>query len=354
MHADNSKHSLPRHFDALDGLRGLAAIAVALFHWLLSFQGYLAVDFFLVLSGFILAHRYLYAGERPTGGAFVLARLARLYPMHLYGLLTYTLVYFLLVKDIPRYPDGTIFTLLQQLTLTHNIGLNAQGQTWNAPGWSISVEFWLNLAFFCYIGQRTHSLHLVLMSAASLVVIGNLTGHLDTTYQNYFQVLNSGLLRGWASFVLGVLAYRAYRVLSGVRIAAWLLMAAQLFSLGLVLFLLFGRQGALRILDLFAPFVFAALVLLFAFEGSLLARLLGKLKWLGTISYSVYLNHLIVLMLVDTGIGGLGYSHWALTPLYLVVLLVYSAATYRLVERPSQRLIQQTVSTWLRPASALS
>lgn len=47
------------YFKSLDGLRGLAAIAVALFHWLLSFSGYLAVDFFLVLSGFILAH-YLY------------------------------------------------------------------------------------------------------------------------------------------------------------------------------------------------------------------------------------------------------------------------------------------------------
>ncbi|MES2819190.1 MAG: acyltransferase [Pseudomonadota bacterium] len=348
MRNDNN-NPLTRYFGALDGLRGLAAIGVALFHWLLSFQGYLAVDFFLVLSGFILAHRYLYAGERPSGRAFVLARLARLYPMHFYGLVTYTLVYFLLVKDIPRYPDGTLFTLLQQLTLTHNVGLNIHGQTWNAPGWSISVEFWLNLAFFCYIGRRTSSLHLLLMSVAGLVVIANLTGHLDTTYQNYFQVLNSGLLRGWAAFVLGILAYRAYRVLSGVRIAAWLLMVAQLVSLGLVLFLLFGRQGTLRILDLFAPFVFAALVLLFAFESSLLARLLAKLKWLGTISYSVYLNHLIILMLVDTGLGSLGYSHWTLTPVYLIALIAYSAATYRFIERPAQRLIQKTARTWLRP-----
>lgn len=349
MHTDINSHTLPRHFGALDGLRGLAAIAVALFHWLLSFQGYLAVDFFLVLSGFILAHRYLYAGERPSAGAFVLARLARLYPMHFYGLVSYTLVYFLLVKDIPRYPDGTIFTLLQQLTLTHNIGLNPQGHSWNAPGWSISVEFWLNLAFFCYIGHRTRSLHLLLMSVASLVVIANLTGHLDTTYQNYFQVLNSGLLRGWAAFVLGVLAYRAYRRLCGIHIAAWCLMAAQLLSLGLVLFLLFGRQGALRILDLGAPFVFAALVLLFAFENNPLARLLAKLKWLGTISYSVYLNHLIVLMLVDTGLGGLGLSHWALTPLYLIALILYSTLTYRWIERPGQRLTRQVARLWLRP-----
>ena len=100
---------------ALDGLRGLAAIAVALFHWLLSFAGFLAVDFFLVLSGFILAHRYPYSDSPVSSGRFVLSRLARLYPMHLFGLLSYTLVYTLLLKDIPRYPDGTLFTFLRHL-----------------------------------------------------------------------------------------------------------------------------------------------------------------------------------------------------------------------------------------------
>ncbi|WP_263147281.1 acyltransferase [Pseudomonas sp. RIT-PI-AD] len=328
-----------RRFEALDGLRGIAAIAVALFHWLLSFNGYLAVDFFLVLSGFILAHRYLYGANRPSATGFTLARLGRLYPLHLYGLLSYALVYTWLAGDIPRYPDGTLFTLLQQLTLTHNIGLNPHGQTWNAPGWSISVEFWLNLAFFACIGRRTPGPLLLLISVACLVLVGNLTGHLDTTYQNYFRVANSGLLRGWASFLLGVLAYRAYLGLRGRRLPSGALALVQVLALAMAVALFFPRPLALRPLELFAPPLFALLVLAYAFQGTYPARLLGRLEGLGTISYSLYLNQLVVLMLVDSGLSApFGYSHWALTPVYLLALLAYSALTYRYLETPGKRL----------------
>ncbi len=328
------------HFDALDGLRGVAALAVALFHWLLSFNGYLAVDFFLVLSGFILAHRYLYGADRPDARGFVVARLARLYPLHLYGLASYALVYTVLAGDIPRYPDGTLATLLQQLTLTHNVGLNVHGQTWNAPGWSISVEFWLNLAFFAWIGRRTPSLALLLASLACLTLVAVLTGHLDTTFQNYFRVFNSGLLRGWASFLLGVLAYRGYRALSLRHLPPVPLGLVQALLLAAAVALFLPR--ALRLADLLAPPLFALGVTAFAFAGGGPARLLARLKGLGTISYSIYLNHLVVLMLVNSGVcEPLGLAHGPLTPLYLVVLLAYSAFTYRYLEAPGKRLFRR-------------
>lgn len=329
-----------KYFDALDGLRGLAALGVALFHWLLSFAGYLAVDFFLVLSGFILAHRYLHGRDGTGSGRFVLARLARLYPMHLFGLLSYALVLGWITGQFPRYPDGTLFTLVQQLTLTHNIGLNQHGLTWNAPAWSISVEFWLNLLFFCCIGRQTKSLSLLLLSVASLVLIHSQTGHLDTTYQNYFQALNSGLLRGWASFMLGVLAYRAYRRIALLELDRKLLSVAEMLAVIAALLLVFGLRPSSRPLELFAPFVFAALVLLFSLQQGLLSHLAAKLKWLGTISYSIYLNHLIVLMLVDTYLGGrLGVEHASLTPVYLALLLLYSRLTYSCIEVPGKQLL---------------
>lgn len=334
------------YFKALDGLRGLAAIAVALFHWLLSFAGFLAVDFFLVLSGFILAHRYLYSDSPVSSGKFILSRLARLYPMHLFALFSYALVYTLLVKDIPRYPDGTLFTFIQQLTLTHNIGLNPHGNTWNIPSWSISVEFWLNLLFFCCICRNTSSFALLLMSVTGLTVIYNLTGHIDTTYQNYFQVLNSGLLRGWSSFVLGILAYRGWRVIRTIAFTPLIILLAECAVSTVALALFFARGGDLRPLDIFAPFVFAALVMVFALEQGLLARLTAKLGWIGTISYSIYLNHLTILMLVDTGLTRLGLSHAQITPFYLGALLLCSAITYRWIETPGKRWIMN-LSTML-------
>lgn len=324
------------YFHALDGLRGIAAIAVALFHWLLSFAGFLAVDFFLVLSGFILAHRYLYSERQVSAGRFVLSRVARLYPMHLFGLLSYAVVYTVLAGNIPRYPDGTLFTFVQQLTMTHNIGLNPHGQTWNVQSWSISVEFWLNLAFFCWIRRSTSSLSLLIMSVAGLVIIHGMTGNIDTTYQNYFQVINSGLLRGWSSFVLGILAYRGWL---WARDRDWqrpAIALAELIALLGVLALFFGRGEGMKPMQIFAPLLFAAVVTLFALEQGLLSRLIARCQWLGTISYSIYLNHLVVLMLVDTGLKGLGLSHSALTPIYLGGLLVYSMATYRWIELPGK------------------
>lgn len=331
------------YFHALEGLRGLAAIAVALFHWLLSFAGFLAVDFFLALSGFILAHRYLYGAQETSTGGFVLTRIARLYPMHLFGLFSYALVYTWLAGIYPRYPDGTLFTFLQQLTLTQNIGLNQLGLTWNLPSWSVSVEFWLNLAFFCFISRRSKSLALLLSSLVGLAIIHSQTGHLNTSFQNYFQVINSGLLRGWSSFALGLLAYRAYRQARHIAWPAWLLSGAEVLISLIVLGLFFGRGDTLHHLDILSPFVFAAMVLIFALEGGVLSRAVARLNGLGRMSYSIYLNQLVVLMLVDTGLAHLGYSHGQLVPVYLGVLLAYSALTYRWIEVPAKRGLLQLV-----------
>lgn len=75
-------------FHTLDSLRGLAAIAIVVFHVTGDWGGYLAVDFFLVLSGFILSHKYLYMSDVDSI-SFVGSRLARLYPLHIYSLFTF-------------------------------------------------------------------------------------------------------------------------------------------------------------------------------------------------------------------------------------------------------------------------
>lgn len=327
------------HFDSLDGLRGVAALGVALFHWLMSFYGYLAVDFFLVLSGFILAHRYLYAAKPVPALNFASARIARLYPMHLFTLIAYLFTWLALSGSMPRFPDGTIFTFVQHLTLTQNIGLNSNGLTWNAPSWSISVELWLNLLFICCITRKTSSITLIILSVASLVIIYRLTGHLDTHYQNYFQVLNSGLLRGWASFALGIVTYRAWLKLRTKTLPSKLLIGIEFICILAIAGLLYPRDSNTHALDIFAPLIFACAVLVVALGRSGSARFLAKLKWLGTISYSVYLNQLFILLLVGAAINKLGYSPAPLAPLYIIILLAFSSITYRYIELPGKRII---------------
>ncbi len=135
-----------QRFLALDALRGLAALWVVYFH-VFGGLGYLAVDFFLVLSGFILSHRYWYADKPATPLVFINHRIARLYPLHLYTLLVFVLVHWLMYWTMPSYPDGALFTFVQHLTMMHNIGLNPHGLTWNYPSWSVSVEFVVNILF---------------------------------------------------------------------------------------------------------------------------------------------------------------------------------------------------------------
>ena len=182
-------HSQTR-FLAVDSLRGAAALTVAIYHFSPSWAGYLAVDFFFVLSGFVLSHTYLYRKTPITLREFTIRRLARLYPLQIFTLLMFILVWITIQGQIPVQPDGTLFTFFQQLTLTHNVGLNPSGLSWNYPGWSISVEFWVNIAFILFVFRTTRSSGIFLVATSGLMVIYWNTGHLETQAANYFGFLN--------------------------------------------------------------------------------------------------------------------------------------------------------------------
>ncbi len=336
-----------QRFLALDALRGLAALWVLYFH-VYGGMAYLAVDFFLVLSGFILSHRYLYSDKPSTPLAFINHRIARLYPLHLYTLLMFTLVHWLMYWTMPDFPDGTLFTFIQNLTMTHNIGLNPHGLTWNYPSWSVSVEFWVNIAFIFLITRQTRSGILFLLGTLGILVLFIQHGQLNTQADNYFGFLNSGLLRGMASFLLGILSYRVYRFYRGDwrvgRYAGWLETLCLLVLVGF----LWSRTSASMGMDVFVPYFALLMVALFAFEQGWLSRALRKLSWLGEISYSVYLNHLVVLMLVRH--FSLTY-HWnwekpLILGMTLSVTVVYSHFTYRYLEIPLGKVMRRGLE-WL-------
>ena len=161
----------------LDAGRGVGAFSVVLWHWshffdegvhataggvsarpfsevfyLLYNYGWMGVEFFFVLSGFIFFQYYygLISDRRIGAGNFFKRRFARLYP--LYGL---TLLMVILLQEIYRqqhgsnfvYPQGTAADLLQAATLTSHWWPN-QELFFNGPSWSISVECFLYALFF--------------------------------------------------------------------------------------------------------------------------------------------------------------------------------------------------------------
>jgi peptidoglycan/LPS O-acetylase OafA/YrhL len=121
-------------------------------------KGYLAVDMFFVLSGFVMAHVYRRAfseGATEHYRSFLMARIARLYPLHIFILLL-----FVATAAVSQFMAGLATGSFESIPLTGprslgaiiaNIfmlqGLSAGQLSWNYPTWSISVEFMAYLAF---------------------------------------------------------------------------------------------------------------------------------------------------------------------------------------------------------------
>lgn len=324
------------HFDVLEALRGFAAAMVVLYHLTGDWSGYLAVDFFLILSGFILTHATHNSPYPPSKRDFILKRLFRLYPLHIFTLGLVIVVHFIINRTAPVIADENLPTLIQQFTLTNNVGLN-HGLDWNYPSWSISVEFWVNMIFIFCIPRTTPTVLLVLLAILPLCLIFVMTGHLNVHYQNYFTVVNAGLLRGLGSFCLGILAYRLYQIGDTSRILDHARRYATLYESFLIvafLALLIIPAAIKTPYDFFVPPLFFMMVVLFAFESGKISKSLKGFKYLGTLSYSIYLNQIAVIMAVSAFFRAYDISNNNKIMTVMLLLFGVSYLTYHYIEYP--------------------
>jgi peptidoglycan/LPS O-acetylase OafA/YrhL len=150
---------MPKNLKPLTALRFFAAMWVVAYNlWptlgrerpLLLAKGYLGVDLFFILSGFILCHVYLrtFGERRFSYRAFLWARLARIYPTHIVTLIGFgALVYLGALLGVRAGGNVLIWpSLPAELTLTQAWGLAPLGG-WNHPAWSISAEWFAYLCF---------------------------------------------------------------------------------------------------------------------------------------------------------------------------------------------------------------
>src|SRR5688572_11994062 len=150
----------PADIRSLTSLRFFAALAVVAFHYMRAFpagagaaaaltaKGYLAVDFFFILSGFILAHVYLPAIEQDAFRArdFYAKRLARIYPVHFVTAMVAVVMFAAAEKmEIPGR-DFSFHDLFANLLLVHGWGVS-DDLSLNKPSWSISAEWFAYLLF---------------------------------------------------------------------------------------------------------------------------------------------------------------------------------------------------------------
>lgn len=346
---------------ALTGMRGVAAWFVVLFHSRMGIadqigpgtlhvlsKGYLAVDLFFMLSGFVLwlnyAERLKEHGWAYTP-AFLARRLARIWPLHM--LMLCGAVAFALLLTLRGSPDAAHYPwseLPLHIILAQNWGFT-QGLHWNDPSWSISCEFAAYLCFpllafnFRRNGVSTPLLILALIAIASALHLVMRAAGATTLGMD---IPHLGLPRAFCEFAMGTILCalwarwreRAQRPLAGSLICLALLSAA----------LMLGAPETLAV-----PLLFAAMLSAVALTGSSRVNPLGcvPLHYLGEISYATYLVHfLLYIVFKYLFVADPLHVPSAMLALFLLLVLGASVALHHMVERPAQRMLNRAFDAW--------
>ena len=372
---------MPR-LDRLTSIRGVAALYVILFHcqgrvggfdlspWTgLLEKGYLAVDFFFVLSGFILA--YVYAPEFDAGRGrflqFLGFRLARIYPVHLLTLaLAVAVVTWFFGFGHAGGMSNTGTTLLSNILLAHAWGIHEQ-LSWNFPSWSISAEWFAYLAFPWLLAisrvtaQRAwESLLgavLCLISLAAVVALVRQPGlrigswlfvsHAQWT-RAFDLTFDLALVRVGCEFLAGLFVFRAYQLISKRR-CDWSAPVAIVSLVSLVICLHVPWPRFRLGQDLLAVTLMTITILCVALDRHRLAEVLEyrPLVYLGEASYSIYMAHGVVLWLfyglTESGMLAEGQNLREGTVLAAAVItatLATGALLYEVCEQPARRKLR--------------
>ena len=377
-------------FEALDALRGICALLVVLFHipiyHTLKDAGTFAnlqfcVDMFFALSGFVLCHAY---GRRLNGGAqglrFVVARFARLWPLHVTVLALFVgleLAKFVFSRADTNFaldsqafaPGRSLWEIVTNLLFLQSFGLHS-GLTWNGPAWSAALEFYVSILFAAIVllfPRRKYDVFLGLCVTAGLLLY-------SVSPNTLFVTTDWGMLRACFGFFAGCLVYDL-RQRSGVRLKAPSLLEAGC----LVLVIAFAVTTPSDGWQFAFPLAAMIVIYVFSFDQGAVSTVLRypALQKLGLWSYSIYMIHTFIFQVMKMGasfIGqkaGLNLVTWhnddklvllgtpdqALLPaliLSVVLVVPVAALTYRWIEKPAMDEIRGGFSTTRRAVSGVA
>jgi peptidoglycan/LPS O-acetylase OafA/YrhL len=353
------------HIKPLTSLRFFAAMWVVLFHYwpnLRGFEpqaglvgkGYLGVELFFVLSGFILCHVYLTSvGEgRFRYGAFLWNRLARVYPLHLATLLAMIMLAvgatLAGLQVDPNILDWA--SLPANLTLTHAWGLSPQA-AFNHPSWSISAEWFAYLTFpvFAFAalklkGRPWLGVGLALALIAVLYPAFEALAGFSLTKAT----VRWGALRIVPCFTLGCAVYGLWRS-GALSTRAKALLGAAISGAAIVAVVAFGAPDALAVAG-FGGLVGSVAGL--ASAGSSFGTQ-PLFIYLGEISYSVYMV-CVPWKIVFVNVAARLLHHTdKVLPLYVWLIFLISvvplaAASYHLIEHPMRLRMKLLAEFWVR------
>ena len=306
-----------KHYEILDGLRGVAALLVVIFHILEAFNegsrfkqlmnhGYLAVDFFFLLSGFVVAYAYDDRWGKITQWEFYKRRLIRLQPMVIMGMVIGALLYYFQASDIafPQIATMPVWKVILVMLagfilipLPPSMEIRGWGETFplNGPAWSLFFEYIANILYALFFRKFSNKVlgFLVLIFAGMVVhyTVFGPKGDVIGGWSLTMQELYVGFTRLLYPFFAGVLLSRLGKLIH-IKGAFWIcsIMIIVIFSIPRI-----GDENSLWMNGLYESvciiLLFPLIVAIGAGGEIKNAVSLKICKALGDISYPIYIIH---------------------------------------------------------------
>ncbi len=315
--------SKPR-YEILDGLRGVASLLVVAFHLFETYShgpltqiinhGYLAVDFFFVLSGFVIGYAYDDRWDRMSTWNFFKRRLVRLHPMVIFGSLLGLMLFYLGSSSafplIDKTPWWTVLLIFLWCCTMIPVGKDCDIRGWqetnplNGPTWSLQWEYLANILYALFI-RRMNKFWLAVCVCLFAVLTVNITMSLDL-----FGVAGPNkmycVIGGWSTapdqlvigisrllypFFMGLLLSRMNHLIK-VRGGFWWC------SLLIAVIMVVPRIGGSQQMWMNGLYETVAILILFPFIVSMGAgsqvtdkRSMAVCKFFGELSYPLYITH---------------------------------------------------------------
>ena len=299
------------HYEILDGLRGVAALMVIVYHVFECFDaspvphGYLAVDFFFVLSGFVIGYAYDSRwAQGLTVGGFFKRRLIRLHPMVLVGAVLGAIT-FLLQGSVkwdgtPVSVEWVMLALLLAMFMlpafpgtSVDVRGNNEMFSLNGPSWSLFFEYIGNI-FYALLLRKLPTKILTAITLVTGLVLLKVTvtcGYLGVGWSISDNGFWYGLVRMLFPYTMGMLIARTFRPLKARHTFWWCGLVVILVGITPTL----GGEDATWVNGLYdglcVLILFPALVWLGASEMHAAPSTSGLCKFLGDLSYPLYAIH---------------------------------------------------------------
>ena len=350
-------------YDILDGLRGVAAMMVLLYHvfndaksffvWPAPvnefYHGFLGVDFFFILSGFVMGYAYdnrltpnpspVDEGKKMTFWGFVKRRFIRLHPMVVMGALLGLVAF--IIQGCTKW-DGTEVgleavlwaTLLALFLIPAPSGMDVRGNTeafpLNGPHWSLFFEY-LGSLLYGMLLHRLSTKWLRVWVACGIVSLATYAlfqedGGVAYGWSSEPMNLLGGALRMLYAYPMGLLMARMFRKRTPEPLHGPVFLFCSVALVVLLGFPLFGGKDTETIFQLICIFSFFPGIIWIGARGVVQGRQQQAVSFLGRLSYPLYAVHFPLIYLYITWVGKDGHPYEGYSQPWLVALITIGAS----------------------------